>query len=228
MGKIVSRETIHRLDWAVSLLVTQPSSYQPLDWLSVSPETRGRLTAYVDLLLRWNRTINLISRRDESAVWQRHIGDSLALIPALPANFSHAIDLGSGAGLPGLVLAIATGQHFHLIESDQRKAAFLREATRLTAATATIHPVRIETAKPPPAPVVTARALAPLTTLLDWAAPLLALGGSCIFPKGRTVQDELTQASARWHMRVEPLANPADPAGTILRISEISRVRDQC
>jgi 16S rRNA (guanine527-N7)-methyltransferase len=196
--------------------------------LGVSRETTERLDAYVDLLLRWNRTINLISRRDENSIWQRHIADSLALISVLPPDFSHAIDLGSGGGFPGLVLAIATDRRFHLVESDQRKAAFLREAARVTAAPATVHAVRIEAADIPPAPVITARALAPLAALLDWAAPRLAPGGICVFPKGRSVQDELTPAAARWHMCLEQFANPADPAGTILRISEISRVRDEC
>jgi 16S rRNA (guanine527-N7)-methyltransferase len=193
----------------------------------VSRETEERLTAYADLLLRWNRTINLISRRDEPFLWERHIADSIALAPCLPDEDGAAIDLGSGAGLPGLVLAIVTGRHFHLVESDQRKSAFLREAIRATAAPATVHPVRIETLTLPPAPVVTARALAPLDTLLGWATPLLTPNGVCVFPKGRSVEAELTQAAAQWHMRVERVASATDPTATILRISEISRVRHE-
>nr|WP_283949520.1 16S rRNA (guanine(527)-N(7))-methyltransferase RsmG [Limobrevibacterium gyesilva] len=176
------------------------------------------------MLLRWNRTINLISRKDEGVVWDRHIADALALLPLLPPDFSHAIDLGSGGGLPGLVLAIASGRPFHLVESDQRKAAFLREAVRAADAPATVHASRIEMVRLPPAPVVTARALAPLATLLDLAAPLLAPGGFCLFPKGRSASDELTQAAAQWHMHVDRMASPTDPAASILRISEISRV----
>lgn len=192
---------------------------------SVSRETMARLTSYVDLLLRWNPTINLISRRDEKHVWTRHVADSLALVPALPGSVSRAIDLGSGAGLPGLVLAIATDIHFDLVESDQRKAAFLREAIRATQAPAHVHAVRIEALTVPPAPLVTARALAPLTTLLAWSAPFLAAGGVCLFPKGRTAGDELTQASAQWHMRVETFPSATDPDATLLRLSEITRVR---
>jgi 16S rRNA (guanine527-N7)-methyltransferase len=192
--------------------------------LAVSRETNDRLAAYVDLLLRWNRTINLISRRDESVIWERHIVDALALLHLLPADFSRAIDLGSGAGLPGLVLAIATDKPFDLLEADQRKAAFLREATRVTGAPATVHPARIETLSLPPAPLITARAVAPLPTLLHWAERLLAPGGMCIFPKGRSAEDELTAAAAQWHMRVERFVSPTDPEATILRISEISRV----
>ncbi len=192
----------------------------------VSRETAERLEIYTDLLLRWNRTINLISRRDEDVVWQRHVGDSATLAAGLPAQAGTAIDLGSGGGLPGIVLSIVTGRHFHLVESDQRKCAFLREAARATAAPVSVHATRIEAASLPPAQIVTARALAPLEMLLAWAAPLLADGGICLFPKGRSVDAELTQAARRWHMVVERLASITDPGATILRISEISRVSD--
>ena len=197
---------------------------RPAQGSVVSRETTERLRKFVDLLLRWNRTINLISRRDEALVWDRHIADALALLPLLPPEFVRAIDLGSGAGLPGLVMAIATGKPFDLVDADHRKAAFLREAARESGAPVTIHAARIEMLDLPPAPVITARALAPLPTLLGWAAPLLAPGGVCLFPKGRLTADELTAASAQWHMRVERFASPTDPDATILRISEISRV----
>ena len=193
----------------------------------VSRETVDRLEAYVALLLQWNQTINLISRKDEPEIWTRHIRDSLALLPLLPPEFPHAIDLGSGGGLPGLVLCIVTGRPFTLIESDQRKAAFLREAARRTKAPARILAVRIEAAKAPPAPLITARALAPLPALLDLSARLLAPGGICVFPKGRTVQDELTQAARQWHMRIQQTVSPTDPTATILRLSEIRRVGPQ-
>ncbi len=175
------------------------------------------------LILAWNRTINLISKNDEQHIAERHTADSLALIPYLPTNFTHGIDLGSGAGFPGLVLAIATGRPFDLIESNKRKAAFLREAARITEAPVRVHATRIEAAEISPAPLVTARALAPLTTLLAWATPLLAAGGVCLFPKGRTVQQELTDAARQWHMRVEQWPSPLDPAARILRLSEITR-----
>ena len=143
-------------------------------------------------------------------------------------GFSHAIDLGSGAGLPGLVLAIATGKPFDLVEADQRKAAFLREATRATRAPVTIHAGRIESLKCfAPAPVITARALAPLPILLGWGIRFLAPGGICIFPKGRSADAELTAAAAQWHMHADRFPSPTDPHATILRISEISRVGHQ-
>ncbi len=191
----------------------------------VSRETRERLTAYVDLLLRWQRTINLISPRDIDQVWTRHIADSLQLAPLIPPGTARAIDLGSGAGLPGLVLAIATGLRFDLVESDQRKAAFLREAARITGAAATVHATRIEAAMIAPAPLVTARALAPLTVLLGWAVNFLAPDGICLFPKGRGAEDELTDAAAQWQMQVQRTPSRTDPSATILRISEISPAR---
>jgi 16S rRNA (guanine527-N7)-methyltransferase len=196
-------------------------SHAPLR--GVSRETADKLDSYADLILTWNRTINLLSRHDEDRLRERHIQDSLDLLPYLPAHFDRAIDLGSGAGFPGLVLAIATGRHFDLVEADKRKAAFLREAARLTDAPVRVHAVRIEQAKLEPAPLITARALAPLTTLLTWAAPLLAPGGVCLFPKGRTASEELTQAATQWHMQVEQWPSPLDPSAKILRLSEISR-----
>jgi 16S rRNA (guanine527-N7)-methyltransferase len=199
----------------------------PAPDLIVSRETKDRIDAYSALLLRWNRTINLIARGDEPVIWERHVADALALLPLLPADFSHAIDIGSGAGLPGLILAIATGRPFALVEADQRKAAFLREAVRATDASATVHAARIEIVTLPPAPLITARAVAPLSTLLPWVVRLLAPGGVCLFPKGRTAADELTAAAAQWHMHVERFASPIDPLATILRISEISRVRHE-
>ena len=189
----------------------------------VSRETTDKLDRLTDLILAWNRTINLISKRDEPHIADRHIADSLALLPYLPADFPRAIDLGTGAGFPGLVLAIATGRHFDLVEADKRKAAFLREAGRLTQAPVTVHAERIERATIPPAPLITARALAPLSTLLEWATPLLSDGGVCLFPKGRTSNQELTDAARQWHMRVEQWPSPLDPSARILRLSEIMR-----
>ncbi len=196
----------------------------PLLRLGVSRETEERLRRFVDLLLKWNGTINLISRRDEAHVWERHVIDSLALLPALPQGIERVIDLGSGGGFPGVVLAIATGWRFDLVESDQRKGAFLREAGRVGGADVVVHTGRIEGLKIEPASLITARALAPLGRLLDLATPLLAPNGVCLFPKGRGAEEELTAAELHWHMRVERLPSAIDPLSTILRLSEIARV----
>ena len=190
---------------------------------NVSRETADKLDIFVALVLTWNRTVNLISRNDEPHLRQRHLQDSLTLLDYLPKNFDSAIDLGSGGGFPGLVLAIATGRRFDLVEADKRKAAFLREAARLTGADVSVHAVRIDQLTLRPTMLITARALAPLTTLLAWSGPLLAVNGVCVFPKGRTANAELTAALSQWKMRVEQWPSPLDPTAIILRLSEISR-----
>lgn len=187
-------------------------------------EVTDRLRIYQALLLRWTARINLIARTDADEIWQRHILDSAQLGPLLPAPAAELVDLGSGAGFPGLVLAITTGWQVHLVESDQRKAAFLREAARATEAPAVVHPLRAEALKLPPVPVVTARALAPLAALLPLAAPLLRPDGICLFPKGATANDELTAAANGWQMRVERFPSQTSAGATILRLSEIRRV----
>jgi 16S rRNA (guanine527-N7)-methyltransferase len=190
----------------------------------VSRETSEALERFSSLLARWNRTVNLVSRRDEPLLWDRHITDSLQLVPLMQPLPACAIDLGSGAGFPGLILALATRVPFDLIEADQRKAAFLREAARVTDAPVRVHATRIEAAGLAPAPLVTARAVAPLSKLLALAAPLLAPGGQCLFLKGASVQSELTHAATQWHMHVERIPSRTAPDASILRISDPSRV----
>lgn len=185
----------------------------------VSRETEPRLRAYQELLLLWNKRINLIGRGDEAVAWQRHILDSAQLVPLLPAEGAVA-DLGSGGGLPGLVIAMLRPVPIHLVESDRRKAAFLREASR-DLPHVTVHAKRIDAATLPPLAAVTARALAPLTALLPHAARLLAPGGVAVFPKGRTAEAELTDAAPHWLMHVERFSSRTDPDATLLRLSEI-------
>jgi len=170
--------------------------------------------------------MNLISRRDEATIRPRHIEDSLRVAALLPAGTDRVIDLGSGGGFPGLVIAIATGVMVELIEEDARKCAFLREAARVTAAPARIHRARIQHAKLPPASVVTARALAELGDLLALATPLLTANGVCLFPKGRDTGTEIEAARRVWDFDVT--AHPGDPAhgGVILRLGGITRRAD--
>lgn len=194
---------------------------RPFGWSDVSRETRERLDLYVTVLQRWNGRINLIGTRDPEAIRWRHIADALQLVPLMGAPL-RAIDLGSGAGLPGLVLAIVTGVPFTLIEADRRKAAFLMEAARATAAPVTVVPARIEASRVVPATLVTARALAPLRRLLHLAAPFITLGGVCVFPKGERAEEELTDALTEWQMTVERFASRTAPRSTIFRISEIA------
>ncbi len=181
----------------------------------------AKLRQFEALVHKWSAKINLVSRHDLQNLWDRHIQDSLALIPYIPAGTSAAIDLGSGAGFPGLVLAIETGIPFTLIESDSRKAAFLLDAARELQARAKILNCRIEAAKCPPAPLITARALAPLDKLLALAVPHLAADGVCLFPKGRSFEEELQAAESHWRMQVERCKNPFDTDACILRLGNI-------
>jgi 16S rRNA (guanine527-N7)-methyltransferase len=189
----------------------------------LDPAVRDRLDRFAALLLRWNGTLNLIAPRDAALVWQRHIEDSLQLIPLIPPGVTRAIDLGSGGGFPGLVLAIATGVTFELIESDRRKASFLRTAITETGATAAVHDCRIEAADIPQGDLVTARALAPLPRLLPLAERLLSRNGVALFLKGARADQELADARLDWDMIVTRTASVTSPDGTILHISALRR-----
>ena len=189
----------------------------------VSRETLDRLAKYVELLASWNRRINLVGRDTIGDVWRRHILDSAQLLTLIPREARRLVDLGSGAGLPGLVLAIMGVPEVHLIESDGRKAAFLREAVRVTAAPATIHARRLDRVQPFIADIVTARALAPLAELLEISERFHGKRTICLFPKGRMVEEELTEAAKAWHMRIDRQPSLTDPSGCILRLEAIAR-----
>jgi len=193
-----------------------------LSTFGVPRETGVLLHDFVGLLQRWNARINLTAERDEVSLWRRHVLDSLQLAPLLPPTEGPIVDLGSGAGFPGLMLALATRRETHLVESDRRKAAFLMEAARLLdLPSVRVHPMRIEATRLPPAAVLTARALAPLPDLLAHAHRILVPHGTALFPKGRTAEQELTDAARAWIMHVERFPSRTDPSATILRISEI-------
>jgi 16S rRNA (guanine527-N7)-methyltransferase len=169
----------------MSELALTPEQFR--DQTDVSRETLQRLTAYVDLLIAWNARINLVGPRTLGDVWRRHILDSAQLRPLIPTSTRSLVDLGSGAGLPGLILAILGVSTAHLIEADSRKCAFLREAARLTGTTIVLHAKRFEDVPGFAADVVTARACAPLAKLLDHAAPFIARHSILLFLKGQTV-----------------------------------------
>ena len=189
----------------------------------VSRETLDRLANYVDLLNSWTRRINLVGRDTLGDVWRRHILDSAQLFPLIPREARKLVDLGSGAGLPGVVLAIMGAPEVHLIESDGRKAVFLREAVRITGANAIIHAQRIDRVPAFAADVVTARALAPLPELLAISERFMGAETICLFLKGRMVDEELTDAAKTWHIRLERQPSLTDPSGCILRLEAIAR-----
>lgn len=189
----------------------------------VSRETLDRLQAYADLLVKWQNSINLVGRSTLGDVWRRHMLDSAQLFPLLPKGTRTLVDFGSGAGFPALVLAILGVPEVHLIESDVRKGAFLREVARVTATPVVVHSRRIEAMEPFAADVITARALAPVAQLLDFATPFLGPTTCCLFLKGQNVEAELTEAHKMWNISVERHPSRTEPAATILRLSEVRR-----
>ncbi|TXL73001.1 16S rRNA (guanine(527)-N(7))-methyltransferase RsmG [Vineibacter terrae] len=190
--------------------------------LSLPEDVWRGLEIHVGALLKWQRSINLVSRSTLDEVWTRHVLDSLQLLPLIPAGARTLVDLGSGAGFPGLVVAIARPDlSVRLVESDNRKAVFLGEVARQAAPTTVIVNKRIEAAAPDPADVITARALAPLPELLDWAHRFTIDPTICLFHKGRSIDDELTDAERRWMMTMDRVPSVTAPDAAILRVARL-------
>jgi 16S rRNA (guanine527-N7)-methyltransferase len=197
----------------------------------VSRETSAQLDRFVELLLTWQSHTNLIARSTIPVLWTRHIADSLQLLDLAP----HAkvwVDLGSGAGFPGLIVASALtetdGAQVHLIESIGKKANFLREAVRITGAPAAVHAMRVEDfvdKAPESVDVVTARALAPLPKLLSLAYPLLRKGALGLFPKGQDVASELTEAAKYWKIDASLIASRTDEKAQIIVVKRLEPLR---
>ena len=187
----------------------------------VSRETLRRLESYVALLDKWNRRINLVSRASMADVWRRHILDSAQILSHLPPRCRRLVDFGSGAGFPGLVLAILGVDGVELVESDGRKCTFLAEAARASGASVVIHNRRLEDLAPSPADVITARACAPLAKLLQYAQPFWAPHTRLIALKGAHIDKELTDATKCWIMDVERYASLTDPKAAVLCIRHL-------
>jgi 16S rRNA (guanine527-N7)-methyltransferase len=195
--------------------------------MGVSRETTGRFDRLVGELSHWKDAKNLIGSTDLGRVWTRHIVDSAQLFQLTP-NAKRWLDLGSGGGFPGLVLGIILNERgegeIDLIESNGRKCAFLRQAARATGARATIRQGRVEDLVGDYVgriDVVTARAVAPLTQLLDWSKDLLRSGAVAIFPKGRNVEAELTRAAKSWKLEVEQRPSLTDREGRIVIVRSL-------
>ncbi len=192
----------------------------------VSRETGYCLAAYVDLLARWRKTTNLIAESTFASVWTRHIADSAQLL-ALAPQARRWIDMGSGAGFPGLVIAIqiadVAGAAVHLIESDRRKCAFLREAVRITGAAASVHSQRVEAvehASLGPVDAVTARAFAPLPLTLKLARPWIDRGAVGVFPRGESARDQIAALPEAASYEIEVLPSVIDARSAILRVRQ--------
>lgn len=209
----------------------QPEFVKELNRLGidVSRETLARLETYASLLVKWQAKINLVGPATLPDLWRRHFLDSAQLLPLLPPAPGVLVDLGSGAGFPGLVLAIMSEWRVHLVDSDQRKCAFLRQVALDTGVNTrvAIHAQRFEAVAGYKAEIVTARACAPLAALLGYALPFLGENGRCLFLKGAQAEEELTAAEADWNMQVERRPSLTDPAGTIFVIEQLKRRKRQ-
>lgn len=201
----------------------------PASSLQLTAQEIADLRRFAEIVLRWNPRINLVSKSSAADIWDRHILDSAQIFDLAPENAESWVDLGSGGGFPGIVVAVIAAQRrpalaMTLVESDQRKAVFLRQAIRELGLRATVRSQRIEQITDQRADVVSARALAGLPELLALASPLLAEGGTCLFAKGASRQQELDAARQSWSFSVTEVPSITDPGAAILRITEVHHV----
>jgi 16S rRNA (guanine527-N7)-methyltransferase len=192
------------------------------DFLDVPRETQEKLDCYVQLLIKWQARINLISSKTLPEIWHRHILDSAQLVSYLPKTPSVILDMGSGAGLPGVILAILTRHQLHLVESDSRKIAFMRTALRETGTSAILHEQRMEAVPALRPDIITARALAPLSQLITLASAQHHEKIEYLFLKGREAKQELTALPACPKMEAECLPSMTDSQASIIRLKPIS------
>lgn len=195
--------------------------------LDVSRETMDRLRAFEQIVKKWTPKINLVSRDSAYDIWGRHIADSVQLFEAVSPDRHTWVDLGSGGGFPGVVAAIlahGSDTEVTMVESDGRKCAFLRAALRETGVDATVLNQRIEQVEPQNADVVSARALADLTTLLGYVERHLTQGGTAVFAKGAMWPQEVEAARSQWNFDLEAVKSKLVPEAAILKISGVSRV----
>jgi len=217
MARIISEQArVSAADKAAALALTP-----------ISRETESRLDHYVALLLEWQARTNLVAPSTLPNLWTRHIADSLQLLALAPAAQTW-IDLGSGGGFPGVVLACALagkpGAMVHLVERNTKKAAFLREAIRITASPGTVHLADIGDSVDRiagPIDCVTARAVAPLHQLIGFAEPLVTRGAKALFLKGQDVDEELTEATKYWNIRPQLHSSRTGGHGWIVELTQI-------
>lgn len=206
-----------------------PSEDDVLSSLNVSRETSDRLKLLVDLLKKWNPRINLVSKSTVDEVWTRHILDSAQLFKLAEQTSRKWVDIGSGGGFPGLVIAILCAEakmqsETVLIESDQRKCAFLRTVLRETGVQGQVISKRIEVAEPQAADIISARALAELDQLFFFVTRHLSENGTMLFPKGVTWEKELSKAQESWSFSHEVITSKTEPNSVILKVKDLRRV----
>lgn len=207
-------------------MTTPTDTFGPLDFSNetrVTRETLSRLSTYVNLLVEWNQRLNLVAPSTIPDAWRRHMLDSAQLEPLIPPGTETVVDLGSGAGFPGLVLAIMRPDlKVHLVESIQKKCRFLEAVVAATGASAVVHAARAEDLKGLKADLVTARAVAPLERLFPLAHPFFGPRTTALFLKGRSLNDELTLATKSWRLVATPIPSRSDPSGFVLRVTGLT------
>lgn len=208
---------------------TIPAQKRLAEIVNVSRETFENLVAYANLIEKWNPKINLIAKSTVTDIWERHIVDSAQVWPNRPKKAKSWVDIGTGGGMPGLVMAIIAKEHapnieFHFVESDARKCAFLRNAVRELDLDVRIHNERIEKLDLARVDVVSARALASLDKLLELSQELLEPSGNCLFLKGESYAKEITEARRNWRFEETTISSVTSSNAALLKIKEIRRV----
>ena len=199
------------------------------DHYGIAKPQMQRLEIYLSLLVKWNKAINLVGPSTLQDPWRRHIADSLQLVRFISESKNHTaisrddeiLDLGAGAGLPGMILAIATGQRVTLVESNQKKANFLTTVSRETQTNVSVVCQRIEAVDPAPYQTIVSRALAPMSTLIEMSRPFISTDSILIFPKGDKVEEELTESAKKWILTYKMHPSDTDPRGQIVVISNV-------
>ncbi|CUH79658.1 Ribosomal RNA small subunit methyltransferase G [Tritonibacter multivorans] len=197
--------------------------------LNVSRETMERLKTFDATLQKWNPRINLVSKSTIPDLWTRHILDSIQVFEAITDPKGHWVDIGSGGGLPGVIVAICAADKapdlsVTLIESDQRKSAFLRTAARECGVKINVISERIEAAAAQSADILSARALADLSQLCEFSERHLKKDGVCIFPKGGNWKKEVDNALQQWRFEWEAITSLTEPQAVILKMKGVERV----
>ncbi|TXI01266.1 MAG: 16S rRNA (guanine(527)-N(7))-methyltransferase RsmG [Pseudorhodobacter sp.] len=196
-----------------------------------SPPLRAieALSGYVDLVLKWNLSINIIGKSTADQIWQRHVLDSAQLFTCATADQRLWLDIGSGGGFPGMVVAILARDlcpdlRVGLVESDQRKAVFLSECARQLGLAVTVHRKRVESLEPQGADVLSARALAPLADLCSYAERHLKPGGMGAFLKGANLDLEIVEAQSKWSFQVDRAPSITDSKAAMVFLRDLRRV----
>lgn len=196
--------------------------------LDVPRETLARLATYGQLLIKWQKAKNLVSNSTLDDIWRRHFFDSAQLAPLLRGAFGEKpvsmVDIGSGAGFPGLVLAAMGVGKAHMVESVGRKCVFMRQVVRETGADADVHNVRIEDIDVFDVDIITSRACARVIQLINWSKPFLVQSPEIWLLKGEGAEEELTEAQAYWKMTIDRYPSQSDPSGVILRLRDIEKI----